>query len=83
MLFGRYRVVVHVAPSRKQEFPIGVITPTPSIVAIQRSHVTLKAYIYCLENDTHKTIVCVLHRNTKYKIHSKIFSNTAYLDLCR
>ena len=36
MLFGRYRVVVHVAPSRKQEFPIGVITPTPSIETIQR-----------------------------------------------
>ena len=36
VIWSRYRVVVHVAPSRKQEFPIGVITPTPSIVTIQR-----------------------------------------------
>lgn len=40
------RLVVHVAPSRKQEFPIGVITPTPSIVTVQRVYFILtKSYI--------------------------------------
>ena len=52
------RLVVHVAPSRKQEFPIGVITPTPSIVTVQRVYFILtKSYI--VSNAIYIAIVCV------------------------
>ena len=54
------RLVVHVAPSRKQEFPIGVITPTPSIVAIQKYTLFLLKAILFWMRYKHNYCLCAV-----------------------